>query len=411
MLRLTRTDSDLTLEQLERSQKALLILKKYGSPQVVPFFAVPTTPTADKIDWLSQHNGKINSYQDLPAAKKKQLLHEANQHITTVRLLQIALQDQGLDAEAQLLSPFTADLNPNHLYAVNNKPVLTHWITNTIPIANEPNAAVPICSLPSSPTPPKKRNSYLLRVSLWLLLLLLLLLVGALVWWGMGKWQNKESTAAVSEEIINEVDDTSPDLIVIFDTSHSMTLNTKISKAEEDWYYSTDINTIEQLKKALVLEQEPSRFAAAKETVGRIFNQLPAEGLTSLLSFKSCEAINDHGVFEADRHEELYKTMLGLQPTSGTPSGDALSYAAESMDGIKKPGVIMLVTDGESSCGSHVCTAAANIAKSKPLLRIDVIDITGFGLSNCVAEKTGGRVYNHGDSIQLNQTSTNLNCQ
>lgn len=90
-----------------------------------------------------------------------------------------------------------------------------------------------------------------------------------------------------------------------------------------------------------------------------------------------------------------------------TPSAEALFLAAQQMDGVNNDGIIVLFIDGEDGCGMNICQVAEYIAKEKPRLRANVVDISGFGLSNCVAEATGGRIYSSGNASRINELLRN----
>jgi hypothetical protein len=54
---------------------------------------------------------------------------------------------------------------------------------------------------------------------------------------------------------------------------------------------------------------------------------------------------------------------------------------------------MLVVSDGEESCGQDPCAVAAQLARVKPYLKINVVDIMGTGAGNCLASATGGKVY------------------
>lgn len=419
MLRLHRTsDHDLTPAELKNSQEILAILKKYAPPSVVHFFAVPVAAQNNHIDWLSHHSGQVKPYQNLSATEQQALLARAQQHSKTVQLLQQSLEKEGKAAEAAQLTPLTVAATGEYLYAVDDKPVYTHWLR-----AN-PTIAAPIAAAAATTAVAASTQK---RGCLWLLLLLLLLalLLSALAWWWFSKpattapIATMPATPAFGAKFACQADAMEPpEFTIIFDTSGSMGLNVNITKEEEDWYYSTDINTLEQLQKALRLEQGPSRFTVAKNAMQQMVRELHPQVPVQLLSFKTCGEVTNHGFFPVNRRTELLATLLNLETQGGTPSAQALFNAAQHMNGVDKEGIIILVIDGEDGCEANICQVADNIAQTKPRLRVNVVDVTGFGLSNCVAEKTGGRIYssNNVDQItammrdSIEEVALNPNC-
>ncbi|MBP6020439.1 MAG: hypothetical protein KA735_13185 [Burkholderiaceae bacterium] len=59
--------------------------------------------------------------------------------------------------------------------------------------------------------------------------------------------------------------------------------------------------------------------------------------------------------------------------------------------------------NGEDGCEGNICQVAQDIANNQPRLRVNVVDISGSGLSNCVAEHTGGRVYVSQDTEEISR--------
>ena len=51
-------------------------------------------------------------------------------------------------------------------------------------------------------------------------------------------------------------------------------------------------------------------------------------------------------------------------------------------------------------------SATAALAQSKPHLKINVVDITGTGAGNCLAEATGGRVFTANNVNDLSLMTT-----
>lgn len=428
MLRLIRLkQSNFSAEQIAQASQALQLLQKHASPLAVQLFAVPhlldPTSSTSKLDWLSHRNGQIKPYAQLSTTEQEQLLTDANKQITSIRLLQKKLNAEGQHNQAELLTPFTAHPDTQYLYAIEGQPVLTNWVDAPAPAPiisapiNTPVAAIPVAAVAA-----KKRGC------LWplLLLLLLLLLLGALAWW----WFHKHSAQAAktpinttaiakTEEITEAVKSPTqnfgtkfacqteatepPEFSLILDTSGSMLLNIDITREEEYWYGNTELNTVELREKADQLFNGTSRFSVAQNAMKHMINDLHPKTPVQLITFKTCGTIVDYGMFDAKKRTDLLSILLGLEPYGGTPSAQALAHATERMNGVDKDGMIVLVIDGEDGCGIDICQVADHIAQTKPRIRVNVVDITGFGLSNCVAEKTGGRIYSSNNAHQINE--------
>jgi Ca-activated chloride channel family protein len=89
-----------------------------------------------------------------------------------------------------------------------------------------------------------------------------------------------------------------------------------------------------------------------------------------------------------------------IVPAGRTPLTEAVRLAAETLEFRKKPGVIVLLTDGEETCGGNPCTLAKELKSQAAGLTVHVIGYRmkdfswtgGAGLMDmrCLAEATGG---------------------
>ena len=70
----------------------------------------------------------------------------------------------------------------------------------------------------------------------------------------------------------------------------------------------------------------------------------------------------------------------------------------------KRPGIIVVVSDGADTCHGDPCAAAQAIAAAKPNVHINVISIGGEtnGAAQCItAQSTGGHVYQPGNAVEM----------
>ena len=94
-------------------------------------------------------------------------------------------------------------------------------------------------------------------------------------------------------------------------------------------------------------------------------------------------------------------TLINTPADQGTPLAASLRHAAARVDGVDKEAIIILFIDGEDGCGENVCALSRKIAQQQPRLKINVVDVSGNGLSSCAAELTGGRIYSSQDIAQI----------
>lgn len=96
-----------------------------------------------------------------------------------------------------------------------------------------------------------------------------------------------------------------------------------------------------------------------------------------------------------------------LQPEGNTPLTHAVEKAANLLDYRNRPAVVVLVTDGDETCGGDPCKLAADLVKSGKAITVHVIGFKGLhryykfpandtGLkvytqARCIADTTGGK--------------------
>lgn len=188
-----------------------------------------------------------------------------------------------------------------------------------------------------------------------------------------------------------------PQLVMVFDASGSM--NQPINASAQA------LRQLEQLGSGSVgaalgllgraLETAaagPTRMQAAKDAGQRIIRGLPGDIDVGLVKIENCPSATDAGFYAPARRGALLSRINALQPRAKTPLASAIARAAGMVDGVERPALIAVISDGEDTCGGNVCRVAERIAASKPRLKINVVDITGTGAADCAARATGGRV-------------------
>jgi Ca-activated chloride channel family protein len=102
----------------------------------------------------------------------------------------------------------------------------------------------------------------------------------------------------------------------------------------------------------------------------------------------------------ADATEPIMTVVTGLNPSGKTPLTEAVEQAAEVLDHQHKPGVVVLLTDGEETCNRDPCELGKKLTATSSNLTVHVI---GFQMKNftwtgessvlevkCLAKETGG---------------------
>ena len=96
----------------------------------------------------------------------------------------------------------------------------------------------------------------------------------------------------------------------------------------------------------------------------------------------------------------IMQEVNSLSPAGKTPLTEAVQQAADALDYQNKPGLIVVLTDGEETCGGSPCDLGAQLHGSAMHLTVHIIgfrmkDFSWTGEQSildakCLAEKNGG---------------------
>jgi Mg-chelatase subunit ChlD len=193
-----------------------------------------------------------------------------------------------------------------------------------------------------------------------------------------------------------------PELVIVFDASGSMKFSLLATEQEIQEAAVTEamIGALRafgaQLPRQNVerLLREPTRITAARQATVSIAQKIPRDANVGLVLIEDCPQARRVGFFPPGQHGALVSQLQGIEPKGGTPLADAVAKAGQMVDGVKREAVILVVSDGQESCKREdPCAVASALARSKPHLRINVVDITGTGAGNCLASATNGKVF------------------
>lgn len=149
---------------------------------------------------------------------------------------------------------------------------------------------------------------------------------------------------------------------------------------------------------------ERQRVTAAKRAAHSLVERLPSDVDTGLVLLQSCPAADPAGFYSPGQRGALLSGIDHIEPVSGTPLADGIRKAADMVDGVDKPASIVVLSDGGESCNADPCLVAAQIARQKPLLKINVVDIQDNGASRCLAQATGGQVFPARNAAEVAQS-------
>ena len=200
-----------------------------------------------------------------------------------------------------------------------------------------------------------------------------------------------------------------PQMVMIFDNSASMlyslftmqessqTIDAFIQRAETYGASDEEIQYMQRL---------PNRLSTAKKASTNIINSIGKNVDIGLVSLRTCPAATNHGFYSPGKRNALKAKIQAMTPaegdSSGTPLYNGLQVASSMVDGVKRDAFILILSDGKDNCNTpDICGLANQIAKQKPRLKVNVVDIGGARAANCVASATGGKVFTANNQKQV----------
>lgn len=178
-----------------------------------------------------------------------------------------------------------------------------------------------------------------------------------------------------------EPDKCTDDAMIVFDASGSMSGNKKLG-------FATTVTRIDEVRSAL---RQVIPTAARFRRVGLItygpgpYNQCNVE--LNLLPTPNAAP-------------RIMREVDALTPAGKTPLSAAVEQAADVLDFRNKPGVVVILTDGEETCGGSPCDLGKRFHKMAVGLTVHVIAYRASNFSwtgaqsvlgiKCLAEETNG---------------------
>jgi Ca-activated chloride channel family protein len=171
------------------------------------------------------------------------------------------------------------------------------------------------------------------------------------------------------------------DAMIVFDASGSMAGNV-------DSGIATTIPRIDEVRKAL---GQVLPTVTHNRRVGLItYGPGPYEQCNVTLNLRP----------EPDAAKRIMRDVNELNPAGKTPLTEAVEQAAEVLDYREKPGVVVLLTDGEETCGGEPCRIGKKLHKDAFDLTVHVISFRFKNIywagqqtvleTKCLAESNGG---------------------
>ncbi|SHV39149.1 von Willebrand factor A [Mycobacteroides abscessus subsp. abscessus] len=159
------------------------------------------------------------------------------------------------------------------------------------------------------------------------------------------------------------------------------------------------------------------RIDAAKAAAHGLIDVLPAVSSVALETYGTTTS-SDNAAKDAGCRDVTVLRPLGpldrgainaaidrLAPSGYTPISLALQTAANQLAADNSPQAVVLVSDGEDTCGTPPCDTAAQLRKSHPALAISTVGFKVDGPAadqlRCIADVTGGVFVQAANAAQL----------
>lgn len=157
----------------------------------------------------------------------------------------------------------------------------------------------------------------------------------------------------------------------------------------------------------------PTRIEEARVALRRAMPQIAPVRRVGLLVYGpgpegSCDGINLHFAPVPDAAGPVIAAIDGVDPNGLTPLTASVRAAAEVLEYRHRPGIVVLVTDGNETCGGRPCALGKELAISARDLTIHVIGFRvvadpfawdspeagiysdGASVAKCLSDGTGG---------------------
>lgn len=159
---------------------------------------------------------------------------------------------------------------------------------------------------------------------------------------------------------------------------------------------------------------EPKRIDDARAALEDAMPQIAPIRRIGLITYgpgpeNSCDGVNLKFEPIPDAAERVMEAISWLDPNGLTPLTEAVREAADILNYQTDPGIVVLVTDGNDTCGGMPCALGAHLATTGANLTVHVIGFRvdtdrmglnsqdaqlfpdGVSVAKCLSDQTGGK--------------------
>ncbi|TFL19765.1 VWA domain-containing protein [Jannaschia formosa] len=177
----------------------------------------------------------------------------------------------------------------------------------------------------------------------------------------------------------------------------------------------------------------PTRIAEARAAVARVMPQVEQVRRIGLMTYgpggdTACTGLRLHFPPRPLAAAATVSGIDAIRPEGKTPLSDSVAVAAEVLNFRSQPAVVVVVTDGDETCGGRPCDLASRLASEAVDLTIHVIGFRGEGrifawkdanrpvfardsTARCLSDRTNGVFAATGSEAELVRAlQTTLGC-
>jgi len=191
-------------------------------------------------------------------------------------------------------------------------------------------------------------------------------------------------------------------VVLVFDGSVSMGLPVDMDvdlEAELDRRMAMGDNAARVEYRRWLATDKPKRIDVAKAAVSEMLSRSDPQLRIAAVSFTSCQDISSHRFVSVGDRTDVGSFVSAVTPKRGGDTaltasiGAALSLLRSNAPGGR--GRVLVLTDGQETCGGNLCALARVTAREQPGARVDVVDLSGQSNASCITEATGGLMLNY----------------
>ncbi len=208
-------------------------------------------------------------------------------------------------------------------------------------------------------------------------------------------------------------------VVFVLDASASMRFWYGIDRATEQIYGmvlgATAASRNDFVQKVDAAAQgRPRRMDIARDAIKSVYPSLPESITIGLVEFGVVEpggrgeegcGVRSHGFFPAFNRAAFWNRVRAINPMGSTPTSKGIETATKLLAGTSadEGAAMIIVTDGQEMCGGQgsACNAAKRARSAIPGLQVAVIDLAGYPANRCIADATGGKLYEPSSSAAV----------